>query len=29
VGNAVAFLASDDAEWITGQVIPVNGGAVT
>lgn len=29
VGAAVAFLASDDAGWITGQVIPVNGGAVT
>ena len=28
-GGVVAFLASDDAEWITGQVIPVNGGAVT
>jgi 2-hydroxycyclohexanecarboxyl-CoA dehydrogenase len=29
VGATVAFLASDGAEWITGQVIPVNGGAVT
>jgi NAD(P)-dependent dehydrogenase (short-subunit alcohol dehydrogenase family) len=29
VGAAVAFLASDGGEWITGQVIPVNGGAVT
>lgn len=29
VGHAVAFLASDEAEWITGQVLPVNGGAVT
>ena len=29
VGETVAFLASDGAEWITGQVIAVNGGAVT
>jgi len=29
VGAMVAFLASDAAEWITGQVIGVNGGAVT
>ena len=29
VGGMVAFLASDAAEWITGQVIGVNGGAVT
>jgi NAD(P)-dependent dehydrogenase (short-subunit alcohol dehydrogenase family) len=29
VGEAVAFLASDGAEWITGQVIGVNGGTVT
>ena len=27
VGNLAAFLASDEAEWITGQVIGVNGGA--
>ena len=27
VGAAVAFLASDEAGWITGQVLPVNGGA--
>jgi 3-oxoacyl-[acyl-carrier protein] reductase len=26
IANAVMFLASDDAEWITGQVIDVNGG---
>ena len=26
VANAVAFLASDRAEWITGQVLSVNGG---
>jgi NAD(P)-dependent dehydrogenase (short-subunit alcohol dehydrogenase family) len=29
VGYMAAFLASDEAAWITGQVIPVNGGAVT
>jgi NAD(P)-dependent dehydrogenase (short-subunit alcohol dehydrogenase family) len=29
VGHAVAFIASDGAEWITGQVIAVNGGALT
>jgi NAD(P)-dependent dehydrogenase (short-subunit alcohol dehydrogenase family) len=29
VGAAVVFLASDEAEWITGQVLPVNGGAAT
>lgn len=26
IADAVAFLASDDARWITGQVIHVNGG---
>ena len=26
VANAVAFLVSDDAEWITGVVMPVDGG---
>jgi NAD(P)-dependent dehydrogenase (short-subunit alcohol dehydrogenase family) len=26
IGNAVAFLVSDDAEWITGADIPVDGG---
>jgi NAD(P)-dependent dehydrogenase (short-subunit alcohol dehydrogenase family) len=29
IGAAVAFLASDEADWITGQVLPVNGGAYT
>lgn len=29
IGATCAFLASDGGEWITGQVIPVNGGAVT
>jgi 3-oxoacyl-[acyl-carrier protein] reductase len=26
IANVVAFLASDDAAWITGQLIPVSGG---
>ena len=26
IGSTVAFLLSDAAEWITGQVISVNGG---
>lgn len=29
VASAIAFLASDDAEWITGQVLPVDGGLLT
>jgi 3-oxoacyl-[acyl-carrier protein] reductase len=28
VADAVAFVASDDARWVTGQVIRVNGGMV-
>ncbi len=26
VGNAIAYLASDEAAWVTGQLLPVNGG---
>jgi 3-oxoacyl-[acyl-carrier protein] reductase len=26
IANVVAFLASDEAAWITGQMIPVSGG---
>jgi NAD(P)-dependent dehydrogenase (short-subunit alcohol dehydrogenase family) len=29
IGAAVVYLASDEADWVTGQVLPVNGGAVT
>ena len=29
VAAAVAYLASDSAEWVTGQVLGVNGGAST
>jgi 3-oxoacyl-[acyl-carrier protein] reductase len=28
IADVVAFLASDDARWITGQVVGVNGGIV-
>ncbi len=28
IGNAVAFLASERASWITGQVLSVNGGFI-
>lgn len=27
IGSAVAFLASDEADWITAQVLPINGGS--
>ena len=29
VGAAVAFLSSDEASWLTGQVIALNGGSTT
>jgi 3-oxoacyl-[acyl-carrier protein] reductase len=29
VAGAVCYLASDAAEWITGQTLPVNGGHTT
>lgn len=29
VGAAVAFLASDDAGWVTGQTLVLNGGTAT
>ena len=29
IGYAVTFLASDEAAWITGQTIAVNGGSTT
>ena len=29
IGYLCAYLASNEAEWVTGQVIPINGGAVT
>jgi 3-oxoacyl-[acyl-carrier protein] reductase len=29
IAPVVAFLASDDAQWVTGQVIAASGGAIT
>ena len=29
VAGAVAYLASDEAAWVTGQTLPVNGGIFT
>jgi 2-hydroxycyclohexanecarboxyl-CoA dehydrogenase len=29
VGAGVAYFASKEAEWVTGQVLPLNGGALT
>jgi NAD(P)-dependent dehydrogenase (short-subunit alcohol dehydrogenase family) len=29
IGGAVAFLCSDEARWVTGQYLPLNGGINT